>query len=77
MPRRMRSIRDGLLSIVLVLGIASCTTPPTQPQAPGVDRQLAQAEKLSHDGKFQESAQAYTALAARSEEHTSELQSPI
>lgn len=66
MRRRMRTIKDSLLAIIMVLGIASCTVPPTQPQAPGVDRQLAQAEKLSHDGKFQESAQAYAALAAQS-----------
>ncbi len=45
--------------------MASCTTPPSQP-VPGVDRQLAQAEKLARDGKYQEAAQAYETLAAQS-----------
>ena len=55
-----------LLGVVLMLCLASCTTPPTQPHQAGADRQLAQAEKLSHEGKFLESAQAYAALATQS-----------
>lgn len=66
MRRCMNPIRDCLLSIVIVLGMASCAVPPTQPREAGVDRQLAQAEKLSHAGKYQESAQAYEVLAAQS-----------
>jgi len=63
---RMKPLRDGLMCLIAVLGIASCATPPTQPQGPGVDRQLEQAEKLSREGKYQESARAYEALAAQS-----------
>lgn len=59
-------LRRWLSLSVISLLIASCAVPPTQPQPPGVDRQLAQAEKLSHDGKYQEAAQAYAALAAQS-----------
>ena len=64
-PGRMKLLRDGLLCLVAAFGIASCATPPATPQQPGVDRQFAQAEKLSHEGKFLESAQAYEALAAK------------
>lgn len=59
-------LRRWLSLSVISLLIASCAIPPTQPQPPGADRQLAQAEKLSHDGKYQEAAQAYAALAAQS-----------
>jgi len=61
----MKPLRDGLICLIAVLGIASCATPPTQPSV-SVDRQLVQAEKLSREGKYQESAQAYEVLAAQS-----------
>lgn len=61
-----RLIVKALLTTVCALGIASCAAPPTRPQQVGSDRQLAQAEKFSHDGKYLESAQAYAALAAQS-----------
>lgn len=60
----LRAVRDALLCVVAGLGIASCTTSPTQPVAPGTDRQFAQAEKLAREGKYVEAAQAYEQIAA-------------
>lgn len=61
-----RALRDLLLSVIAVTGIVSCTTPTTQPEQTGANRQLAQAEQLARDGKYQEAARAYEALAAQS-----------
>lgn len=67
-PARRIAARCGeiLLSLVIAISITSCTTSTLQPQQPGADRQLAQAEKLARDGKYQEAAQAYESLAAQS-----------
>ncbi|HKE96903.1 MAG TPA: penicillin-binding protein activator [Povalibacter sp.] len=64
---RHSSLRDAALAIVIALSIASCTLPSTQPDQPvGVDRELAQAEKLAREGKYEEAARTYEALAAQS-----------
>ncbi|HEY6642322.1 penicillin-binding protein activator [Povalibacter sp.] len=61
--RQMHAMRDCALAIVALLGIASCTTPTSQPTPPGADRQLAHAEQLARDGKYIESAQLYETMA--------------
>jgi hypothetical protein len=62
----IRAARNGLIGVLAVLSIASCTMPATQVESAGGDRQLAQAEKLARDGRYQEAAQAYERLAAQS-----------
>jgi len=57
-------LRDGLLCLVALLGIASCATPPGQPTQAGIEHRLAEAEQLSQAGKYQDSAQVYEAVAA-------------
>lgn len=57
-------VRDCALAIIALLGIASCTTPTSQPTPPGAERQLAQAEQLARDGKYTEAAQLYETMAA-------------
>jgi outer membrane PBP1 activator LpoA protein len=56
------------------LSLAACTTSPTDTQGPGADRQLDQAEKLSHSGDYTAAAKAYEALAAQS---TADLRSRL
>lgn len=58
------SIRDGLLCLVALLGIASCATPPGHPTQTGIEHRMAEAESLSREGKYQDSAQVYEAIAA-------------
>jgi outer membrane PBP1 activator LpoA protein len=59
-------IRDCLLSCILAGMVASCETPPAEPEQPANDRQLQQAEKLSRDGNYEAAAQAYETLAGQS-----------
>ena len=66
MHSRAKMIRDCLLSCILAGMVASCETPPTEPEQPGNDRQLQQAEKLSRDGNYEAAAQAYESLSAQS-----------
>lgn len=66
MHSRAKMIRDCLLSCILAGVVASCTTPPAEPQQPGSDRQLQQAEKLSREGNYDAAAQAYESIAAQS-----------
>ncbi|MFL6547452.1 MAG: penicillin-binding protein activator [Povalibacter sp.] len=66
MLRATRALRNCVACALLMFGIASCTMPASQPEQPGVDRQLAQAEKLARDGHYEEAAQAYEHLAAQS-----------
>jgi outer membrane PBP1 activator LpoA protein len=66
MLKATRALCTCLMGASLLLGIASCTPSPTRPDAPGADRQLAQAEKLARDGRYQEAAQAYEQLASQS-----------
>ncbi len=61
--RRMRATRDCLLAAIALFGIASCTTPTSQPTQSGVDRQLAQAEQLARDGEYAEAARLYETMA--------------
>lgn len=63
---RMKLLREAALSVIALLSIASCAVGPVQPPQTGADRQLAQAEKLARDGKYQEAAQVYETLAAES-----------
>jgi uncharacterized protein len=60
------SIRRGLAAAVVGIALAACTTPASQPQGTGSDRQLSNAEKLSRNGDYRGAAQAYEALAAQS-----------
>jgi uncharacterized protein len=60
------SIRRGLAAAMVATALAACTTPATQPQGSGADRQLSNAEKLSRSGDYRGAAQAYEALAAQS-----------
>lgn len=62
----LRTVRDGLFCVLAVLGIASCATPTTHTQAPGTEKQFAQAEKLAREGKYVEAAQVYEQVAATS-----------
>jgi outer membrane PBP1 activator LpoA protein len=52
--------------MLAALSIASCTTPTTQTQAPGSEKQFAQAERLAREGKYVEAAQVYEQVAATS-----------
>ena len=62
----LRAARNVALGLIAVFGIASCTSPGTQTEQVGGDRQMAQAEKLARDGRYQEAAQVYERLAAQS-----------
>ena len=66
MHDRPRRLIQGLSLCLLALLATACQTPTSQPERPGGDRQLAQAEKLARDGRYQEAAAVYETLAAQS-----------
>ena len=55
-----------LPACIAIACLAACTTPGTVPSTPRVDGQAPQADRLAREGKHQEAAQAYEAIAAQS-----------
>lgn len=52
-----------VLVLALVTAVVACTMPPTQPTQPGIERRFEQAERLAREGKHDQAAQAYEAVA--------------
>jgi uncharacterized protein len=60
------ALRSIAFAFLIAFAMEACTPTTTQPERPSNNRQLAQAENLSREGKAEAAAQAYEALALSS-----------